>query len=634
MKYRPDIDGLRGIAVLAVILFHAGVERVPGGFIGVDVFFVISGYLITSPILEDIEKGRFSIVRFYERRARRLLPALFVVLLFTSITAYRTLLPQDLQDYAASMFGTLFFASNFVFWKESGYFDRPAETKPLLHTWSLGVEEQFYLFLPLFLFLIWRCFRKRYTLAIAVTLLISFGASTVFVRTAPKAAFYLAPFRIWELLTGAILALHVLPEKSNPVLAGVLGISGLALIGYGAIAFTRTTPFPGPHALVPVLGAGLVIYSGSMGRNVITRALSLKPMVLVGLISYSLYLWHWVLLVFARYLSFRTLTPLATGIVVIAACAIAFLSWRFVETPVRRGEALGSRRWLFSSAALIVCLFIADSAAAYFKDGLPGRLNSEARALIRGQNDYWARTPECLNNAFRAPTPTTCRIGNPTSDPSFILWGDSHAATIAPIIDRLARAKMLAGTTVLHSDCLSLVGQADSKVVNYPLCTEVNSAAFGTIRASGIKNVILHARWTRYVEQQDQYPALEQLLGSTLRELQQFGANVIVIASTSEPGINVPIALARAALSGIQISTALPEQNFLRREERTLSLLREVGEKYRVRIFYPHELLCDGSNCPFVKDGRALYTDEHHLSIAGAELLTPQFQELLGEDLK
>jgi peptidoglycan/LPS O-acetylase OafA/YrhL len=341
MKHRSDIDGLRAVAVIAVVLFHTRLVRVPGGFVGVDIFFVISGYLITTLLLEDIRKERFSIASFYERRVRRILPALFTVLVFSSLAAYALFLPRDAKDYGRSLAATVFFSSNRVFAAQAGYFDAPAEMKPLLHTWSLAVEEQFYIVYPLFLFVVTRYFRKRYAIAIGFVLILSFAMSVRRLSIDPPAAFYFAGARAWELMLGGLLATAIIPELRHRMSANILGLLGLGLIGYSVFALSSATPFPGPNALYPCVGAALVIYSGVTQETLVSRVLSARPVVSVGLISYSLYLWHWVILVFSRYYLVRPLNRVEAAAVIASALVLASLSCGSSKRPfggVRRSD--------------------------------------------------------------------------------------------------------------------------------------------------------------------------------------------------------------------------------------------------------------------------------------------------------
>lgn len=326
LRYRPDIDGLRAVAVLAVVLFHAGISSISGGFVGVDVFFVISGFLITTIIVKEIRRGDFSLTVFYERRIRRILPAFFVVMLFSAVVAYSLLLPQDFENFGKSLVAASLSVSNLLFWRESGYFDSTAELKPLLHTWSLGVEEQFYLFFPLLLMFIARFFKQRWTLWIVLIAFSSLLLSAWGAKHQPSATFYLLPTRAWELALGGLLAMGGVPPIHQRFWREIEALLGLGLIVWGISALTPESSFPGLNALYPCLGAALVIHAGSSGPSMVGNVLSWRPLVLIGLISYSLYLWHWPLLVFAKYYLIRPLTTLETSTVVASSFVAAIAS--------------------------------------------------------------------------------------------------------------------------------------------------------------------------------------------------------------------------------------------------------------------------------------------------------------------
>ncbi|MGH6971391.1 MAG: acyltransferase family protein, partial [Caulobacteraceae bacterium] len=351
MAYRPDIDGLRAVAVLAVVLYHAGLRVTSGGFVGVDVFFVISGYVISKSLLGDIDGGRFSISGFYERRVRRIFPALFATMIASWVAAMALLLPSYLVDYSRSLAAAAAFASNFYFWKSSGYFANGATLRPLLHTWSLSVEEQFYIFAPLTLFLVARYFRKRWVLVLAPVALASLALSIVATRIGPTANFFLLPTRAWELILGALLALGDPPSLKASWAREVLAALGLALIAYAIFAYSPATPFPGLAALPPCLGAAMLIYVGASGGSLATRFLALPPMVAVGLISYSLYLVHWPIVSFLTYWQLRAPGPDEAPAILAVSLALAALSWRFVEQPFRQARRRLTRRQLFPGAA-------------------------------------------------------------------------------------------------------------------------------------------------------------------------------------------------------------------------------------------------------------------------------------------
>jgi len=308
LKYRPDIDGLRAVAVLAVLFFHTNIPGFSGGFVGVDIFFVISGFLITSIIIREIQQGTFSIARFYERRIRRIFPALFPVMAFSVAAGFYLMDAKALNDFGKSIASTTLFSSNILFCHQSGYFDAPALEKPLLHTWSLAVEEQFYILFPLALAFIRQRAKERYLLWISLALSISLAASIWAVFAKPTQAFYLMQFRAWELLTGSLLALGVIPKPESARLQNALSALGLALVVYCIGFYSEKTLFPGQNAILPVLGAAMIIHGNgndNKGNGVIGKLLSIRPLVAVGLISYSLYLWHWPIVAFTRYLMFR-----------------------------------------------------------------------------------------------------------------------------------------------------------------------------------------------------------------------------------------------------------------------------------------------------------------------------------------
>jgi peptidoglycan/LPS O-acetylase OafA/YrhL len=333
MKYRPEIDGLRSLAVLPVIFFHGGLSVFSGGFVGVDVFFVISGYLITTIILSQINEGRFSLMTFYARRARRILPALFLVVLCTLPFAWLWMLPTEFKDFSQSIAAVSLFSSNFLFWMESGYFAAAAEQKPLLHTWSLAVEEQYYILFPLLLIALWRRSALTTTLLLGVIFVLSLAGSEWLYRVDPEANFYLLPTRAWELLMGslcAILTLNRGPQRNN-----ALALIGLILILGSVFVYDKTTPFPSLWAVPPVLGTGLVLVFATHGTWV-ARLLSMRGFVGIGLISYSAYLWHQPLFALARLRDpVEPSLSLMMGLAFVSL-GLAYLSWRFVEQPARQ----------------------------------------------------------------------------------------------------------------------------------------------------------------------------------------------------------------------------------------------------------------------------------------------------------
>ena len=357
MNYRSEIDGLRAFAVLPVILFHAGFENFSGGYVGVDVFFVISGYLITSIIANDIENKNFSIVNFYERRARRLLPALFFVMAACLPFAWLLLVPSDLKDFGQSLVAVSSFSSNILFWIESGYFETEAEFKPLLHTWSLAIEEQFYILYPIFLYFAWRLNFRKIIFALVLIFFISLLLAEWAAYFKPSANFYLLPTRGWELLLGAFTAFYLRYNDffKNTLLNQILSILGFGMIVYSIIVYDSSTPFPSFYALVPTLGTCLLIIF-LVPKTILYKFFTLKPIVGIGLISYGIYLWHQPLLAFSRYMFLENLTEVMLIGICILSILIAWLTWRYVETPFRHKNKFSSAA-IFKFTALGIVIF-------------------------------------------------------------------------------------------------------------------------------------------------------------------------------------------------------------------------------------------------------------------------------------
>jgi peptidoglycan/LPS O-acetylase OafA/YrhL len=464
VEYRPEIDGLRALAVVPVILFHAGFQTFSGGFVGVDVFFVISGYLITSIILAEKQAGTFAIVNFYERRARRILPALFVVLSACLPFAWMWLLPTDMKNFSQSLVAVSAFTSNILFWIRSGYFESNAELLPLLHTWSLAVEEQYYVFFPIFLILAWRLGKRWVVLMLASVAVVSLAAAQWGSARMPAAAFYLLPTRGWELLIGALIAFYVAgPNKPNPRLSVSQSGSaaGLLLIAYATFAFDKHTPFPGLYSLIPTLGAALIILFATR-QTFSGKLLSSKPFVGVGLISYSAYLWHQPLFAFARHRSLDEPNKWLLPALAVAAMVLAYFSWKYVETPFRNKQRF-NRKQIFAYGVVGSAVFVAFGLAGYLNNGFFSR-----KAPHHLPENYFTLAAATsfpvhgIDGKFCvSDTASICRISRVEGAQKILLVGDSHSADFSVEFRRLAAAKAVSASQFSVGGCGFIISQSE-----------------------------------------------------------------------------------------------------------------------------------------------------------------------------
>lgn len=386
MKYRPEIDGLRALAVLPVIFFHAGFEIFNGGYIGVDVFFVISGYLITTILIEDLENKKFSLIHFYERRARRILPTLFFVMLVCIPLAWIWMLPSQMEDFSQSLIAVSIFASNILFWLEDGYFVPSSEEKPLLHTWSLAVEEQYYVLFPIFLLLVWRFGRNRVFWMIVVMAIVSLFLcenSKLGWNHKLVAKFYLTPTRAWEILTGSLVSLIV--HKNGLKKNNFFGLIGLLAIIFSIFVYDKDTPFPSAYTLVPIIGTTLIIIYGEK-TTIVAKILSTKVFVGVGLISYSAYLWHQPLFAFAKIKILTQPSKLLMTFLIILSLALASLSWKYIEKPFRRPMFLNKKK-IFMGSLIGIIFFIIIGFLGHLNNGFEGRYSKDEREFFNQINN-------------------------------------------------------------------------------------------------------------------------------------------------------------------------------------------------------------------------------------------------------
>ncbi len=660
-KYRPDIDGLRAVAILPVLLFHAGIGAFAGGYVGVDVFFVISGFLITRIIYTEIEQGSFSILKFYERRARRILPALFATCLFCIVMAWWLFVPLDFKDFARSLVAAMLFVSNFLFMDETGYFAQPSEIKPLLHTWSLAVEEQYYIVFPLFLVIVAKFLRNYLGLSVVVITAASFAFCVWATDYRPVYAFFLSPSRAWELLIGSILALGVLPLIDNKQVLNALSVLGLGLILLAIFTFNADTSFPGWQAAIPCVGAGLLIYANGQTETIGGRILSFKPFVWIGLISYSLYLWHWPIIVFAKYHVGGELSPAMLWGLIGVSIAVAALSWKFVEQPFRRKTGLFAAIKVFAPACFAGGLVLTGMGAwGHMTNGFPERWSPEVRRFASAREDINPRSEECHH---RKPTDLAsnepCRFGPAEGAPKFMVWGDSHADATMPAFTKLAERYKVPGWFASYGGCPPLLTAFRIDRTRRHLCPQFNDTVAKLIADNEIKTVFLISRWTIYSDgHNDDGPqstkrtfigsashkdrsrvssqkAFAESLDITLAALAKAGARVYLLEQVPEHYALVPTLLARAVAAGTNPATIrLPLEDHLARQSYVVSRFDKSAQPPGVVRLDPASLMCDDQGCKVVDGAVTLYNDYQHLTGTGAEWIAPLFEPAFEEMAK
>ncbi|KMO21143.1 hypothetical protein SQ03_03990 [Methylobacterium platani JCM 14648] len=609
------MDGLRAIAVLAVVFYHVGFAWMPGGFVGVDVFFVISGYVITRGLLREAEHGGISLAAFYARRIRRILPALVATLALTSLAAYWLLLPPQLEDYAGSAVASALSVANVYFWRSSGYFDAAALYRPLLHTWSLSVEEQFYFLLPVSLMLAIRLRLRPLWLPVALVALASFGLSLYAGRFAPTANFYLLPTRAWELLLGTLLAM--LPRGAAgalpPVVRGAAGLAGLACIAGPTLLYSDATPFPGLGAVPPCLGAALLIGLGEAREgNAAACLLAAAPLVAIGLISYSAYLVHWPLIVLGRIALIRDFDTPESIAVIGATLVLAALSFRFVERPFRRPAAGARLRPVYAAGLLATLATVGLGWAGAASGGLPGRFPDFRIRSVPGSETWNHRT--CFlfpDQSWQAWDQAAC-TRTAGKDGLVLLWGDSFAAQYVPGLMR--HADQLPGNLLQYTaaGCRPTLGVASYVV---PHCGAFNDNALALIRRLKIRDVVLAGRWG---SQRDR--DMPALLHETIARVTALGARVHVIGQSPEFPLD-PAFLAYHQRHDPPDEAGRWHPIAERGINRTLwAVLPDTAT-----FIDPFAALCEGGTCPYARGETFLYGDAGHFSSAGSLLAVERY---------
>jgi peptidoglycan/LPS O-acetylase OafA/YrhL len=610
-KYRSDIDGLRAVAVIAVLLHHLNTSLLPGGFVGVDIFFVISGFLITSQVYSEVRRNAFSLKGFYQRRINRIVPALATVLLATVIVGAFILSPADLIRLNVSALLSLLGVSNIYIWiKYGNYFAADAGEAPLLHTWSLGIEEQFYVIWPLFIVLVYRL-APRYVLPIlGIGVVLAVAVSEYATGVFATAAYYLLPTRFFELMLGGVLGIYLQQRRvMGKLTTHALALAGYLLIGFALFALNAKSTFPGLNALIPCLGAALLILAGSGDRH--SRLLTCRPMVFIGLISYSLYLWHWPLIAYLNYLEIAVDIPVG-ALLIAVSIGLSWLSWRYVEVPFRRAGA----SWHFSRVfvrrfALPALGLAAIAVLSVVFNGFPQRFGPQVSALeamTQSRPNEIRRGCHVTNALYSTGPDDSCRLGTKKAVLDGIMIGDSFANHFTGMVDLLARPDNLSIMDYTMDSCPPIPGyDADMSPVYAAHCAKRNERVFSLIEQNKYPYVVMAAVWPKEADAGD-------IVEASIRRVVESSGQVIVILSNQH----------------IEKAASCPIRRLMFGSERDCSVAQSALAPYwadvrakfpQVRFIDPNQVICPAGVCSPIIQGQLLYLDDSHLNEGGSRLI-------------
>jgi peptidoglycan/LPS O-acetylase OafA/YrhL len=628
IAYRPEIDGLRAISVLAVILFHASAHVFRGGFVGVDVFFVISGYLITSIILSEISNRDFSLKRFYERRARRILPALFLVLFSCLPFAWLFMNVFEQNDFFKSMLAVSLFSSNFFFWQESNYFGPDTNLAPLLHTWSLAVEEQYYLFFPLLMIFAWKWGKQKLLLFLVCLSLLSLGLSEWGAYNFPVANFYLLHGRLWEILAGSLIAFYLYSDfyknkaVKNTVHNDIFSLLGIGLILFSIFAFNEYPPFPNLFTLVPVLGAALIILFANSG-TLTGRLLSHPMCVQIGLISYSAYLWHQPIFAFARISKWVHPTENAKLLGLgICALFLGYLSWKYVEQPFRDRQKF-TARFIFK-AALIGCFaFCGLSGVTYlYTEQMQAEIKERLKinlGLSACDYDINALPPACKTSA----------------EPDTLVWGDSFAMHLVDGIRASdPKIKLIQATKSACGPVLDIAPLSSDRTNRWgEECIRFNQNIIKWLKQHPqIRYVVLSSIFQNYFDPKNKirynqktldvsFELVENKLRKTLNQLTEMGVKPILFSPPPKNGENLGSCIARPFYYSHERAEAckIYVSDYQTHYHDVIRLLKNLEQDYPV--IWLEQGLCHAQECEVESKGVFIYRDDKHLSIEGSKYI-------------
>ncbi len=660
MKYRREIDGLRAVAVVPVVLFHAGFTAFGGGYVGVDVFFVISGYLITTILISDREAGTYSLWRFYERRARRILPALFFVLVCTIPFAWLWVPPAALEDYARSLAFAVMFISNLHFIEHSGYFDVQADLRPLLHTWSLAVEEQFYILFPALLWALGGFVRARHIAAFVAVAAISLGIAVWGASELPAENFFFTPSRLWELLAGSICA--AVMWNRAPMRHEALAALGVVLVIGSVLWLEPGDPSPSTYTIAPVLGAMLIILFAT-SDTMTGRMLSMPPLVAIGLISYSLYLWHQPVLAFARIRGWDTLWPGMTWLLIALSVLLAVLTWALIERPFRSRIWLQNRKAVFGASlgGSLVLGVVGFSLLAL--EGVPQRLEGRGHLAYHTliQADRAVNLMGVCADGKRPAPDKLCTAYSPEAATSKIaVLGDSHAGAILPAFEQISEQHSLRVLQGIHPACPPLLGVYLAKGgAASRRCHHLVQGFAADAVAQGVGTVFIAARWSLYVKgdltrksdpflltmdpairrmtDDDYYASFKAGLINTIRYFKDAGLRVILMEQVPQQVRLPETVIAHAILRDLSEADIEIEINnsFITVEKHeelvrvSSEILENTADALGAEVITVNDFFERDGRYAWMIEGKLLYFDADHLSPDAARALTPRLEKVL-----
>jgi peptidoglycan/LPS O-acetylase OafA/YrhL len=669
VTYRADIDGFRSIAVLLVIFFHFELGSLSGGFIGVDIFFVLSGYLISSIVFEQLKTGSFSFSGFYFRRIRRLFPVYVVVMLATFAVAYWIMLPQDFREFGKTLIASTLYISNILFYLGSGYFDTGAHLKPLLHTWSLSVEEQFYFVFPFVAWLLVKI-QTRYLFQVFLALTIaSFIAATYYIKLDENAVFFLYPFRAWEMFLGTLIALKPLPISRSSTLRHFSAGAGLICIAVPAVYYDSSTLFPGLAALAPCLGAMLIIDSARTHSTWLSVLLSTRPFVYIGKISYSLYLWHWPIFVLFSYIKPQGITVNDSMIMLVVTFAASAVSYALVEKPIRSGQIALFKKALPTYATTFALTFILAGLGflVYKKDGMDERFSPEIATLAKATSDFLKDTLHCTEGGNdQVPDLDFCEYGDPLNASQYVLiWGDSHSGAMMPSFKKAFENRGIDALQIWFAGCPPLFGIEKDESVSSTLvdqeCGARNRKTQQFIRDNQhkISAVLMVGRWSYYIngggigydahntislwhtgdetsQQESTQTVFLSALDQTFEWFTELEKSVFFVEQPPEisnfKGRSLAIELATGQSSfedAVNTFAVEPIDSVENRQGALDDYLTQAKQSKRLVVLPTHQFFCDKVSCSAFIDDYPVFADNNHLSAEGARKISQIYAPLI-----